>query len=76
MTRDYSHLQLPYTLPAWKVSIAVRMIVDANMWKRLSYELATKINDAVTGRHDLVVTQADLDSLPDDAWEYLKSKIG
>ena len=74
--RDYSHLALPSTIVAWKVPIAIRMIVDADMWKKLPYGLAVKINDAATGRHDLVVTKADLDSLPDDAWDYLKSRLG
>jgi hypothetical protein len=74
--RDYSQLPLPYTIASWKVPLAIRMIVDADMWRHLPYELATKINDAAVKRHELVVTRSDLDSLPDDAWEYLRSRLG
>lgn len=73
--RDYSKLSLPYTLPAWKVPYAVQMIVHAGMWGKLPYNVAVKINDATTHQHDLVVTKADLDSLPDDAWNYLRDRL-
>jgi hypothetical protein len=75
--RDYSVLgvPLPYTIAAWKVPFAVQRIVAAGMWKRLSYDLAVKINNAATNRTDLVITKQDLDGLPDDAWSYLRSQI-
>ena len=75
MSRDYSKVPLPYTLPAWKVPFAIDQIVQADMWRRLSYDLAVKINAAANGHHDLIVTKADLDSLPNDAWDFLRSKL-
>lgn len=73
--RDYSQINLPYVIAAWKVGYAIQMIVQAGMWTKLPFEVATKINDAYSHGRDLVVTKTDLDSLPDDAWEYLKSRL-
>ena len=73
--RDYSKLTLPYTIAAWKVGFAIQTIVQAGMWTRLPHGVAVKINDAYSNGRDLVVTKADLDSLPDDAWQYSQSRL-
>lgn len=73
--RDYSRLNLPYVVAAWKVGFAIQMIVQAGMWSKLPHAVAVKINDAYSNGRELHVTKADLDSLPDDAWEYLRSRL-
>lgn len=73
--RDYSGIELPYVIAAWKVGFAIQAIVQAGMWSNLPRSVALKINDAYSNGRDLVVTKADLDSLPDDAWEYLRSRL-
>lgn len=73
--RDYSQFDLPYVIADWKVGFAIQVIVQAGMWSRLPRAIALKINDAYSNGRDLTVTKADLDSLPDDAWEYLRSKL-
>ena len=74
--RDYSQINLPYVVAAWKVGFAIQMIVQAGMWEKLPEAIAIKINTAYRNGTDLVVTKADLENLPDDAWEYLHSRLG
>lgn len=73
--RDYSQLDLPYHIAAWKVGLAIQEILRAGMWSKLPRSIALKINDAYSNGRDLTVTKADLDSLPEDAWEYLRSRL-
>lgn len=75
MTRDYSQIDLPYVIAAWKVGFVIQTIVQAGMWAKLPHAVAVKINDAYSNGRELQVTKADLDSLPDDVWEYLRSRL-
>jgi len=73
LPRDYSSIELPYHVSHWKQGYAINMIRPC--WDKLPYGLATKINDAYTGNHELVITKEDLDTLPDELWDVLKTHL-
>lgn len=74
MSRDYSQIQLPYTIPNWKLGFALGYIRP--YWDRLPAGFLHKFNDAYNTRgKDLVITKADLDTLSDEMWTVLQSKL-
>jgi hypothetical protein len=73
LPRDYSGIKLPYHVEHWKQGYAINMIRP--YWDKLPYAFATKINEAYTGDHDLVITKADLDTITDELWNVLKAHL-
>lgn len=65
--RNYGR-SLPYTIPSWELGIVVGALTQNDIWNRLPRAVAVKINDARMRGVDLIVTKADLDSLPDSVW--------
>jgi hypothetical protein len=68
--RNYSDIQLPYNLPAWKLRFGYSYITP--YWDRIPARTSNKIADAVKGNHDLVLTKEDFDALPNDLWTKLR----
>lgn len=70
MARDYSGIQLPYSIPHWKQGFAMQYVRDA--WKDIPLPLKNKILDAWNGNRDLVLSRRDFDLLPDNLWAKLR----
>lgn len=70
--RDYSKIDLPYTIPNWKLGFALTEIRP--YWDRLPAAFLTKFNAAYASG-PLVITKDDLDSLSDDMWQILLAKL-
>jgi hypothetical protein len=73
MTRDYSKIELPYTLPHWKLGFALERIRP--YWGKLPTPFLKKFNSALSGGQALVITKEDLDSLSDEMWQVLQEKL-
>lgn len=61
-------VSLPYALDAWKVGYLINMLLESGLWQKLPYDVAVKINAAYKTNSRLVITKADLDSLPEPVW--------
>ena len=72
MARDYSKIQLPYSIPNWKLGFALEEIRP--YWNRLPTSFLNKFNAAYKSG-PLVITKEDLDSLSDDMWQVLLAKL-
>lgn len=69
MARDYGNVQFPIHVSHWKQGFAMGYITP--YWKQIPVPLERKISDAYTGDHELILTKADFDSLPDALWATL-----
>lgn len=75
MKRDYSGLELPYTIPSFLVRWAIDKYLRPD-WHLLTPRLAKKASDAYIKEESLTITAADLDQLSDEAWAVVKKKLG
>jgi hypothetical protein len=72
--RDYSHLQLPYTVANWQLGFA--LVELRPYWAQIPPKVEKEFDAAYKDGTDWVVTKADLDALPDALWDILKSHLG
>jgi len=70
--REYK-FDIPYTLPNWKLNMAYGYVRP--YWDRIPARLANKIAASYTGGSSLVMDKKDLDSIPDDLWDQIKSYL-
>jgi len=74
MSRDYTGLNLPMVVENWKLAEALEMIRP--YWGQIPGKIEQEFVDAYNGGTDWTVTKMDLDLLPDNLWEILKSHLG
>lgn len=72
--RDYSKFELPYAVSHFTVKWLLLPRLRP-YWHLLSFELATKINEALEKEEGATITKEDLDSLSDEAWAELEKNI-
>jgi hypothetical protein len=69
-------VELPYRVPCFGVGIAISKFKQIGVWHKLPYALKEKAKDAKGSWSGLKITQKDLDSIPDDAWETIAVELG
>jgi hypothetical protein len=69
-------VELPYRVPCFGVGIAISKFKQMGVWHKLPHALKTKANEAKASWSGLKITQKDLDSIPDDAWETIAVGLG
>jgi hypothetical protein len=68
-------VELPYRVPCFGVGIAINKFKQIGVWHKLPYELKEKARDAKGSWSGLKITQKDLDSIADDAWETIAVEL-
>ena len=69
-------VELPYRVPCFGVGIAISKFKQIGVWHKLPQALKEKAKDAKGSWSGLKITQKDLDSIPDDAWETIAVELG
>src|SRR5262245_66670841 len=69
-------LDLPYSVPCFGVGIAISKFKQIGVWPKLPHALKEKAKEAKGSWSGLKITQRDLDSIPDDAWETRAVELG
>src|SRR5262245_42065482 len=69
-------LALPYRIPFFGVGIAISKFKQIGVWHKLPHTLKEKAKEAKGTWSGLKITQRDLDSVPDDAWETIAVELG
>src|SRR5262249_7341164 len=69
-------LDLPYSVPCFGVGIAISKFKQIGVWPKLPHALKEKAKEAKGSWSGLKITQRDLDSIPDDAWETIAVELG
>jgi tellurite resistance-related uncharacterized protein len=69
-------VELPYRVPCFGVGIAISKFKQIGVWHKLPQALKEKTKDAKGSWSGLKITQKDLDSIPDDAWETIAVELG
>jgi hypothetical protein len=65
-------LDLPYRVPCFGVGVAISKFKQIGVWPKLPHAL----KEAKGSWSGLKITQKDLDSIPDDAWETIAVQLG
>lgn len=73
--RDYGDTKFPIEVSAWKVNWIPGVVSGYGLWEPLPASLKAKINAAVDGNNDLVITMADLDTIDDVTWVKIKAAV-
>jgi len=69
-------LELPHRIPGFAVGFAISKFKQLGVWSKLPPALRAKAKDARgTWGGGLKLTQKDLDSVPDDAWETIAKAL-
>jgi hypothetical protein len=69
-------VELPYRVPCFGVGIAISKFKQIGVWHKLPHDLKQKAKEAKGSWSGLKITQKDLDSIPDDAWETIAAELG
>ena len=72
-SRDYSHINIPYTLPNWKLKYAYSYIVPE--WNNIPARTSNKIARAYNAGQDVVFDRQDFDNLPESLWLKVKDRL-
>ncbi len=67
---------LPLCFPGFGVGIAIRQMKNLGVWDEIPTALKRKIKMAKGTWTGLRTTKADLDSIPDHAWERIAAHLG
>lgn len=68
-------LELPYHVPGFAVGIAISKFKQIGVWDKLPHALKDKARAAKGTWGGMKLTQKDLDSVPDDAWETIATEL-
>ncbi|MGA7488548.1 MAG: hypothetical protein WBW74_16625 [Xanthobacteraceae bacterium] len=68
-------LDLPYRVPGFAVGFAISKFKQIGVWHKLPQALKDKAKAARGTWSGLKLTQKDLDSVPDDAWETIAEEL-
>lgn len=74
MAREYS-FSTPLNVPGFYVGTAIQKMQSAEAWDYLPEELRRRCTDACASWNSVVVTQEELDAIPDDDWEKIKTAL-
>jgi hypothetical protein len=69
-------VELPYHVPCFGVGIAISKFKQIGVWHKFPHTLKEKAKEAKGSWSGLKITQKDLDSIPDDAWEIIAVELG
>src|SRR4249919_550503 len=69
-------VELPYHVSGFVVGIAISKFKQIGVWDKLPYALKDKAKAAKGSWSGFKITQNDLDSIPDDAWEKIAKAMG
>jgi hypothetical protein len=69
-------IELPYHVSGFLVGIGIRKFKEAGVWDKFPRSLKDKARAARGSWVGLKITQRDLDSIPDDAWEKTAKVLG
>ena len=67
---------LPLYFPGFSIGIAIRQMKRLEVWDEIPTALRRKIKQANGTWSGLQTTKADLDSIPDHAWERIAKHLG
>ena len=68
-------VELPYHVPGLGVGIAISKFKQIGVWDKFPPFLRDKAKAAKGSWSGLKITQKDLDSIPDDAWERIAVEL-
>jgi hypothetical protein len=68
-------LDLPHRIPGIAVGFAISKFKQIGVWTKLPPALRAKAKDARGTWSGLKLTQKDLDSVPDEAWEIIAAAL-
>jgi hypothetical protein len=68
-------VELPYHVPGLGVGIAISKFKQIGVWDKFPPFLKDKAKAAKGSWSGLKITQKDLDSIPDDAWERIAAEL-
>ena len=69
-------VELPYRVPGFGVGVAISKFKQIGVWDKFPHALKDKAKAAKGSWTGLKITQKDLDSIPDDAWETIAAELG
>ncbi len=69
-------LDLPCWVPGFGVGFAISKLKQIGVWNKLPRTLKDKAKAAKGSWTGTKLTQKDLDSIPDDAWETIARELG
>ena len=69
-------LDLPYRVPGFSIGFAISNLKQIGVWESLPRGLRDKAQAAKASWSALKLTQKDLDSIPDDAWQTIARTLG
>jgi hypothetical protein len=69
-------VKLPYRVPGFGVGVAITKFKQIGVWDKLPHALKDKAKEAKGSWTGLKITQKDLDSIPDDAWQTIAVELG
>jgi hypothetical protein len=68
-------LDLPHRIPGFAVGLAIRKFKQIGVWGKLPVTLKSKAREARESWTGLKLSQKDLDSIPDDAWQTIAEEL-
>ena len=69
-------VDLPYHVSGFVVGIAISKFKQIGVWDKFPHALKHKAKAAKGSWSGLKITQTDLDSIPDEAWEEVAKAMG
>lgn len=69
-------VELPYHVSGFVVGFAISKFKQIGVWDKFPHTLKDKAKAANGSWSGLKITQKDLDSIPDDAWEKVAKALG
>jgi len=73
--RSYS-FELPYTVEGWKLKMGLSRYKHDPVYSRIPANLRAALEQGEATGRDVQIRKKDLDSLPDDVWDYIKQTLG
>lgn len=75
MARVYN-FPLPARLTGYAVSVGINDLKMSNLWDQVPAPAQIKLQNAASSANNITIfTKADIDSLPDNIWNYLAQKL-
>ena len=75
MTRDYTGIELPITVPSWKIEWGFSQFKNSGLLAKLPDLLQAKAQLAYDNSTPLTITQEDCDAIDDPTWTELRAKL-
>ncbi len=75
MPRDYTGIELPITVPSWKIEWGFNQFKNSGLLAKLPVPLQAKEQLAYDNTTSLTITQEDCDAIDDPTWAELRAKL-